>query len=232
MVAAQPLDQPLGDHLTGLLLEPEKWAWRMGFARVAGTDEAGRGALAGPLVAAAVILPREWEIPGLEGITDSKLLSPEKRLQYFRVILEAAESWSYACVAPGTIDSDGLQDANLSAMREAVQQLQPAPDMVIVDYYKLHELRIPQWGLVRGDRVCRSVAAASVIAKVVRDHLMMVWATRYPQYGFEKNKGYGTSEHWKVIDEIGPSPCHRISFKGVDQMEMEFEEGETGWVMP
>jgi ribonuclease HII len=210
--------------LADRLVEPERWAWRMGFARIAGTDEAGRGALAGPLVAAAVVLPDAEELAGLEGLTDSKLLTPEKRLQYFRVIAKMAEAWNYACIAPGTIDIGGLQDANLSAMREAVKGLWPDPDMVIVDYYKVHDLGVPQWGLVHGDRVCRSVAAASVLAKVVRDHLMMFWAMRYPEYGFERNKGYGTEEHWKALDAIGPSPCHRASFKGVNQIEMEFDE--------
>ncbi|OFW55706.1 MAG: ribonuclease HII [Actinobacteria bacterium RBG_19FT_COMBO_54_7] len=207
-----------------LLLEPEKWGWRMGYARVAGTDEAGRGALAGPLVAAAVILPEERELAGLEGLTDSKLLAPEKRRQFFRTIIEVAESWNYACVAPGTIDSGGLQPANLSAMREAVAGLKPEPDLVIVDFYKVDDLEIPQWGLVHGDRVCRSVAAASVLAKVIRDHLMMVWAVLYPEYGFEKNKGYGTEQHWKALDELGPLPCHRASFKGVNQMELQLDE--------
>lgn len=206
------------------LCEPEKWAWRMGHARVAGTDEAGRGALAGPLVAAAVILPAEVELEGLEGLTDSKLLAPERRREFFRRIVGLAESWSYACISPGTIDSGGLQDANLSAMKEAALSLKPEPDLVIVDYYKVRGLGIPQWGLVHGDRVCRSIAAASVLAKVIRDHLMMFWAIRYPEYGFERNKGYGTEEHWKALDDYGPSPCHRASYKGVSQMELELKE--------
>ena len=211
--------------LVNWLLEPERWAWRIGYARVAGTDEAGRGALAGPLVAAAAVLPKDQELAGLEGLTDSKLLSPEKRLEFFRVIIEVAECWSYACIAPSIIDSGGLQPANLSAMREAVQGLEPAPDIVMVDYYKVNDLKIPQWGLVHGDRVCRSVAAASVLAKVIRDHLMMFWAVRYPEYGFERNKGYGTEEHLKALDDIGSSPCHRASFRGVNQLELELGEG-------
>jgi ribonuclease HII len=139
--------------------------------------------------------------------------------------VKLAECWGYACVAADTIDTGGLQDANLSAMREAIQGLNPGPDLAIVDYYKVHNLGVPQWGLVRGDRVCRSVAAASVLAKVIRDHLMMIWAIQYPEYGFERNKGYGTEEHWKALGDIGPSPCHRGSFKGVNQMEIDFDDG-------
>jgi len=201
----------------------ERWAWRRGYRRIAGTDEAGRGALAGPLVAAAVILPGGGEIYDLEELTDSKLLTPVKRKKLFKLILESAESWSFSCVAPCDIDQGGLQAANIKAMREAVLMLSPAPDLVMVDYYRIAELGIPQWSMVHGDRACRSVAAASILAKVIRDHLMTHWSLCHPQYGFETNKGYGTARHLKALAAHGPLPCHRSSFHGVLQMEMVLE---------
>jgi len=201
----------------------ERWAWRRGYRRIAGTDEAGRGALAGPLVAAAVVLPGEGEIYDIEELTDSKLLTPAKRKRLFKIIVESADSWSFSCVAPHDIDRGGLQPANMKAMREAVLMLLPAPDLVIVDYYRITELGIPQWSMVHGDRACRSVAAASILAKVIRDHLMTQWSLWYPQYGFESNKGYGTAQHLKALAAHGPLPCHRSSFHGVLQMEMVLE---------
>ncbi len=198
----------------------EKWARRLGFRRIAGTDEAGRGALAGPLVAAAVMLPPGERQDGLEGLADSKSLTPGRRRELFCRITAIADCWSYACVSPWDIDMAGLQAANAAAMRLAVLSLAPPPDLVLVDYYHLEGLDIPQWSLVHGDRVSRSVAAASVLAKVIRDHLMLSWWVRYPEYGFEKHKGYGTSFHRKAIAEHGPAPCHRGSFRGVLQMDL------------
>lgn len=198
----------------------EKWAWRLGYRGIAGTDEAGRGALAGPLVAAAVILPEDGEMERLQGIADSKQLSPAARKKLFKRILEVAVTWSFACISPSDIDTGGLQAANMAAMREAVLSLDPTPELVMVDYYRVEGLRIPQWSMVHGDRACGSIAAASILAKVIRDHLMWHWSLRYPQYGFESNKGYGTPRHLKALSAYGPSPCHRVSFHGVLQMEM------------
>ncbi len=203
---------------------PERWARRLGYERVAGTDEAGRGALAGPLVAAAVILPGDRESDALEGLDDSKLLTPERRKELFKRITGVAETWAFACLPATDIDRIGLQSVNIAAMREAVLSLDPAPDLVIVDYYRVWDLGIPQWSLVHGDRVCRSVAAASILAKVIRDHLMWFWSLRYPEYGFERNKGYGTEHHIKVLAANGPVPCHRTSFRSVMQMELDLEE--------
>lgn len=199
----------------------EKWARRLGFTRIAGTDEAGRGALAGPLVAAAVILP-EARSYDLEGLADSKSLPPGKRRELFKRITAEALCWSYACASPQDIDVAGLQAANTAAMRDAVLALSPAPDLVLVDYYRLEGLGIPQWSMVHGDRVSHSIAAASILAKVIRDHLMLSWWVRYPEYGFERHKGYGTSFHRRAIARHGPAPCHRGSFRGVQQMGMEF----------
>jgi len=207
----------------GPTLAAEKWAYRLGFRRVAGVDEAGRGALAGPLVAAAVILPLRKHLDLPEGLADSKRLSPAQRRRLFPRIIEIAEAWSYACVPPWEIDAHGLQEANLTAMREAVLALNPRPDLVLVDYYRLRGLGHPQWCLVHGDSHSASVAAASVLAKVIRDGLMLTWWTRYPDYGFDHHKGYGTPGHIRRIAENGPAPCHRASFQGVMQMSMDME---------
>lgn len=204
----------------------ETWAWRLGYRGIAGTDEAGRGALAGPLVAAAVILPARIELAGLQELTDSKQLTPRTRRVFFKRITEAAAAWSFACITAAEIDRGGLQAANMAAMREAVLALDPAPELVMVDYYRIEGLCIPQWSMVHGDCVCRSVAAASVLAKVIRDQLMWYWSLLYPQYGFEHNKGYGTARHLTALAVHGPSPCHRSSFHGVLQMEMPLEEAE------
>ena len=209
------------------LIAAERWARRCGYGRVAGTDEAGRGALAGPLVAAAVILPAAEDIEGLEEVCDSKLLTPAARKRLFKKITETAEAWSFACISAAEIDGNGLQRMNIAAMRQAVLSLRPPPDMVIVDYYRIDGLGLPQLSLVRGDRVCRSVAAASILAKVIRDSLMWQWSIRYPEYGFESNKGYGTEHHLKVLAACGPAPCHRSSFRGVLQMELVLD-GEDG----
>nr|WP_303646002.1 ribonuclease HII [Candidatus Solincola tengchongensis] len=195
----------------------------MGFRRVAGVDEAGRGALAGPLVAAAVILPRRVDLGILEGLADSKAISPAHRRRLFPRILEVAEAWSFACAPPWEIDAHGLQEANLAAMREAVQALHPPPDLVLVDFYALTGLGHPQWCLVHGDTRSASVAAASVVAKVIRDSLMLTWWTMYPEYGFDSHKGYGTPGHLRRIAEKGPAPCHRSSFRGVVQTRMDLE---------
>lgn len=221
MVATQPVVIPIGwwtELRTGL--DAERWAWRMGFRSLAGTDEAGRGALAGPLVAAAVILPPDERIEGLEELTDSKLLTPDVRKRLFKRIIQVAEVWSYACICASDIDRNGLQWTNISAMREAVLALDPLPDLVMVDYYRIENLGLPQLSLVHGDRVCRSVAAASILAKVIRDSLMWHWSLCYPQYGFESNKGYGTAHHLAALAAYGPAPCHRASFHGVLQMEL------------
>lgn len=201
-------------------LAAETWAHRMGYRRVAGADEAGRGALAGPLVAAAVILPQGAELGGLRGLDDSKRLSPGRRQELFARILESAESWSFACVSAAEIDGRGLQESNIAALREALAGLSPPPDLAVVDYYRVDGLNLPQWSVVHADRSCRCVAAASILAKVIRDHLMWHWWVCCPQYGFERHKGYGTALHLEAIAEYGPAACHRGSFRRVAQMEL------------
>jgi ribonuclease HII len=180
------------------------------------------------LGAAAVILPAADELEGLEDLTDSKRLSAAARRKLFRRIVSVAVGWSFACIPPSQIDRGGLQAANMAAIREAVLALTPAPDLVMVDYYRVEGLPVPQWSVVHGDAVCRSIAAASILAKVIRDGLMWHWSLLYPQYGFDSNKGYGTEHHLRALASHGPSPCHRSSFHGVLQMGMDWAESDGG----
>lgn len=183
-----------------------------GYETVAGVDEVGRGALAGPLYACAVILPSHVQIDGLK---DSKLLTRMARTRIAAEVRHVALAISIVRVLPGSIDKKGLHKANLWALRQAVVRLDPEPGYVLADGFRLKRLRIPALAVKKGDRVCASVAAASVVAKVARDEAMHRLAKRYPGYGFERNVGYGTSEHWDALRKLGPSPVHRLSFQGV-----------------
>jgi ribonuclease HII len=187
---------------------------RSGFVRIAGTDEVGRGCLAGPVVAAAVVLRPGARIPGLR---DSKLLIASKRRSLVRPILLGSEAWGVGAVSPGGIDRHNIRQASLRAMRLAIASLAMRhggvlPDHVIVDGFRIPGLRIPQTPLIKGDRKCRSVAAASVLAKVVRDRRMDRYHAIYPAYGFDHNRGYGTARHLEALDRFGPCPLHRKSF--------------------
>jgi len=188
----------------------EKKLRERGFRRVAGVDEAGRGAWAGPLVAAAVILPEEFELLSLD---DSKRLSPGVRERVLRRILMDAVSWSVAVMPASTVDEIGLQRCNLAALRQALLGLDVTPDYFVSDGFSLSALPFPGRGLVRGDRQVGAVAAASVLAKVARDRIMRGIARTYPQYGFERHVGYGTAEHRARLEEHGPSPVHRLTFR-------------------
>jgi ribonuclease HII len=184
-----------------------------GFGRVAGADEVGRGALAGPLVAAAVILPADISIPGLR---DSKMCTRLQRERLAEQIKEQALSFAVVRVAPGTIDREGLNPANIKALRRALNNLGQDPDYVIVDAFKIKRLRWPNLAVKKGDAVSKCVAAASIIAKVHRDAAMRRYHRRFKQYGFATNVGYGTREHWNALIRFGPSEIHRRSFYGVD----------------
>jgi ribonuclease HII len=190
----------------------EARAWRAGLLRVAGVDEAGRGPLAGPVVAAAVILPPARRVRGL---ADSKLLPPERREELFTAIQERALAVGVGIVDHETIDRINILEATRRAMLEAVAGLTVSPELVITDFVHLASLTCPQRNLVDGDARCASVAAASIVAKVTRDRLMQGFDTQFPEYGFAQHKGYATPEHLAALDRHGPCALHRRSFSGV-----------------
>jgi len=195
---------------------------RRGYRLVAGVDEAGRGALAGPVVAAAVILP-----PGcvLMGLDDSKRLDADCRERLARAIREHAIAVGVGVISAAEIDLRDILRASLAAMRVAIAALDPVPEAVVLDAVSLPGLRLPQLPIVHGDSLCASVAAASVIAKVERDRMVRDLGRRFPAYGFEQHKGYGTPEHWQALSVNGPCPEHRLSYHGVvaGSGEREFE---------
>jgi ribonuclease HII len=183
-----------------------------GFALIAGADEVGRGALAGPLYAAAVILPAD---PGIDGLKDSKLCTPEEREFLARRIKERAVAISLVRVMPCVIDRRGLHKTNLSALRRALVRLDPRPDYALTDGFPVKRPPVPCLGVKKGDVISPSIAAASIVAKVTRDRAMARLHRRFPQYGFRSNKGYGTPEHREALKVHGPSPVHRMSFWGI-----------------
>ncbi len=180
-----------------------------GFALVCGVDEAGRGPLAGPVCAAAVILPPGCEI---EGLNDSKKLTEKKREALFPVIQRQALAWSVAYADVSEIDSLNILQATFLAMRRAVEGLSLAADYALIDGNRMPPLAIPGETVVKGDSRSMSIAAASVLAKVSRDHVMMELDKAYPQYAFAQHKGYGTALHYERINEHGVSPVHRLTF--------------------
>ena len=190
----------------------EGHAWRSGLARVAGLDEAGRGPLAGPVVAAAVVIDPARRIRGL---ADSKLLAPERRAELFDVIQTRALAVGVAVVEHDTIDRVNILEATRLAMRGALTRLAVLPELVITDAVALPGLSCPQRNLIDGDFRCATVAAASIIAKVTRDRIMLEADAQFPQYGFARHKGYGTAEHLAALDRLGPCPIHRRTFSGV-----------------
>lgn len=192
-----------------LTWEFEDAARAQGFAAVCGIDEAGRGPLAGPVCAAAVILPRGCEIVGLD---DSKKLTEKKRERLFDLILGEAEAYGVALVDAARIDEINILEATFEAMRAAVEQLAVPADFALVDGNRSRGLEIPHACVVGGDGKSPSIAAASILAKVTRDRLMLEYAAQYPEYHFEKHKGYGTKAHYAALLEHGPCPIHRRCF--------------------
>ena len=190
----------------------EARAWRIGLVRVAGIDEAGRGPLAGPVVAAAVILAADRRVKGL---ADSKLLPPERREELFDLIHDRSVAVGVGIVDHQTIDRINILQATRLAMLEAVGRLAVVPDLVITDFVTLTGLPCPQRNLVDGDARCASVAAASIVAKVTRDRLMHEADREFPAYGFARHKGYATPDHLLALDRLGPCPLHRRTFSGV-----------------
>lgn len=183
---------------------------RMGFVRIAGVDEVGRGCLAGPVMAGAVVLDPDRHIPGLR---DSKLLSALERERLYDAITSHALGWLVAAVGPGEIDRINIHHASLEAMRLAVLGLNPLPDLVLVDAFRIPNLPIAQRGIVHGDTCCAAIAAASIVAKVVRDRHMGQLHAADPRYRFDRHKGYGTPEHLEALAKFGYSGVHRRSFR-------------------
>jgi ribonuclease HII len=207
------------------VLDHESRAWAAGCRRVAGVDEAGRGPLAGPVVAAAVVFDpayAEAELDAaLSGLTDSKRLPPKRRQHFFDLL--------YACgkveIGVGMAEADEIDAANIlvathRAMKRALEALPHRPDFVFVDGLPIPDFPFPYEAVVRGDSLSLSVAAASIVAKVTRDRIMDEWDRRCPAYGFARHKGYGTKEHLAALAQYGPAPCHRRSFQPVVQMSL------------
>ena len=183
-----------------------------GFRCIAGVDEVGRGALAGPVVAAAVILPEEGSC---DGIRDSKTLTAHARERLAADLHRRSRGVGIGSVPESEIDKTDIVQATYKAMRQAIVSLPSPPDMVLVDGFWLEDLAMPCIGIIKGDALSYSIGAASIVAKVHRDALLCRLAREYPAYGFERNKGYGTPEHLTALSRIGPCPYHRRSFQGV-----------------
>jgi ribonuclease HII len=196
----------------------EKIIEAQGYRYIAGVDEAGRGALAGPVVAAAVILPLNKDLPFIGQVRDSKKLTPLKREYLFRTLHEFAVTLAVGISGLDIIDTFGIVAATRQAMKSAIGQLSPPADYVLVDYLRLPEVNLPQKGITHGDDLCYSIACASIIAKVSRDRLMIELDEEYSGYGLANHKGYGTKEHMECLWRLGPCPVHRKTFSPVREM--------------
>ncbi|MBS0619953.1 MAG: ribonuclease HII [Verrucomicrobia bacterium] len=186
-------------------------ARRCGYVRIAGVDEAGRGPLAGPVVAAACILPEGTEI---SGVNDSKSLSPSVRARLFQeIISHPLVEYGTGIVDASLIDQINILQATFRAMLLAISHLPQPPDYLLIDGNRMPRTQVPGQAIVRGDSRCYSIAAASILAKETRDALMNTYDSQWPEYGFAKHKGYGTREHLQAIEKYGPCPLHRISFE-------------------
>jgi ribonuclease HII len=183
---------------------------RVGFAHVAGVDEVGRGCLAGPVVAAAVVLHPDRHVPG---VSDSKLVPAAEREQLYDEIIGCALSWAVAGADPLEIDRINIHQASLRAMQRAILALAPLPDIVLVDAFRVPDLPMAQRGVAHGDRRCSAIAAASIVAKVTRDRQMRELHDRDPRYGFDRHKGYATADHLDAVARYGYSEVHRRSFR-------------------
>lgn len=193
-----------------LLKEKENELRKRGFNSICGTDEAGRGPLAGPVVVASVIMPAESNI---EGVNDSKKISEKKREKLYEQILDEAISYGVGIVGQDEIDEINILNATKKGLTMSLQELTVKPDLIIVDALNhIDTMGIPYESIIKGDAKCYSISAASIIAKVTRDRIMREWDKVYPEYGFERHKGYGTSAHIEAIKEYGLCPIHRRSF--------------------
>lgn len=190
----------------------EALAGKDGYALIAGVDEAGRGPLAGPVVAAAVIMPVGLT---LSGVKDSKKMTERAREKAFYVINQNAIAVGIGVVSHKAIDESNILNASLEAMKHAISYLDPAPEYALIDGINEIPVTIPQRCIKRGDQLSHSISAASIIAKVYRDRIMRSYHMLYPEFGLEKNKGYGTAAHLAALRRYGPSPIHRLTFRGV-----------------
>jgi ribonuclease HII len=211
------LSDPLGLFFAelgrlALLDRAEKELRRRGYRLVAGVDEAGRGSLAGPVVAAAVILPDDCVLPGLD---DSKRVEAECRERLAARVRQCAIAVGIGVVGAREIDLDDILRASLAAMKRAIEALDPPPDALLLDAVAVPGVRRPQLPIIHGDALCSSIAAASIVAKVHRDRLLDELGRRFPVYGFEQHKGYGVPEHWEALRLYGPCPEHRLTYHGV-----------------
>jgi ribonuclease HII len=211
----------LPNHRQKPSLAEEKALRAEGYRLIAGVDEVGRGALMGPVVAAAVIMPESIKARWKSRVRDSKQLTPEAREYLYPYIQETALSFGIGSVTNDIIDAVGIARATCLAMIDAIKQLAPQPQFLLIDYVRLHELLIPQKGIIDGDSLCFSIACASIIAKVTRDRMVVAMDNDYPGYRFAQHKGYGTKEHLACLREKGPCPLHRRSFRPVSDIMKE-----------
>ena len=205
------------------LLKYEKELYKNNISLIAGVDEAGRGPLAGPVVAAAVILPKNYK---LDGLNDSKQLTEKKREEYFKVLEKEALSIGVGIISPQEIDEINILEASRKAMYVALNNLDLTPEYILSDAMSLNDIDIPSRPIIHGDALSLSIAAASVIAKVTRDHIMYEMDLKYPEYNFKKHKGYPTKEHLELLKKYGVMEEYRKSYKPVKQImeELNCEE--------
>jgi ribonuclease HII len=191
----------------------ESTAREQGYRIIAGVDEAGRGPLAGPVVAAAVILPAGITLPGIK---DSKKMTEKARIHAFSEIINTAEAIGIGVVSHSYIDEFNILNASLEAMKKAVENLDTPPEYLLVDGIFKIPISLPQKCIKKGDQLSHSISASSIIAKVYRDRIMYSYHNDYPEYGFSSNKGYGTAKHLNALKKFGPCPLHRLTFRGVN----------------
>ena len=205
------------------LLSYEKKLYQSGYSLICGTDEAGRGPLAGPVVAADVILQKNYT---LDGLNDSKQLSEKKREKYYPIIIKDAISYGIGIVDAKTIDEINIYEASRLAMKKAIASMSVKPDYVLTDAMPIKDLDIPVTSIVHGDALSLSIAAASVLAKVTRDHIMYDLDKKYPEYEFAKHKGYPTKRHLELLKKYGANSEYRFTYKPVRDLIIEGEKNE------
>lgn len=205
------------------LLKREKELYQEGYHFICGCDEAGRGPLVGPVVAGAVILPENYE---LEGLTDSKQLSEKKREKYFPIIKQDAIAYGIGIVDAKTIDEINIYEASRLAMKKAIANMKVNPDYVLTDAMPIKDLNVPVEPIIHGDALSLSIAAASVLAKVTRDHILMELDKKYPQYEFARHKGYPTKRHLELLKLYGPTEDYRFTYRPVRDLISKGDEVE------